>query len=83
MRARRSVSSRSRLTRGLALAASLGLLFMSPGTATAQDVGTVTGQVVDATSMSPLSGVQVYLVGTGMGTLTNQTGKCPNQPNIK
>jgi TonB-linked SusC/RagA family outer membrane protein len=59
----------------LAVAASLGLLLMSPGMAAAQDVGTVTGQVVDATSMSPLSGVQVYLVGTGMGTLTNQTGR--------
>lgn len=76
MRTRRSASSLlSRPTLGLALAAMMGLLFMSPGMAAAQDVGTVTGRVVDANTLAPMPGVQVSLAGTGLGTLTNRSGR--------
>ncbi|NNF12602.1 MAG: TonB-dependent receptor [Gemmatimonadetes bacterium] len=37
--------------------------------------GTVTGSVTDATSNAGLQSVQVYLVGTGLGTLTNASGR--------
>lgn len=42
---------------------------------TAQETGTVTGSVVAASSLAPLPSTQVYLVGTGIGTLTNQNGR--------
>jgi len=41
----------------------------------AQQTGTVTGSVVAAGSMQALSSTQVYLVGTGVGTLTNNAGR--------
>jgi len=40
-----------------------------------QATGIVTGQVVDAASGRPLASAQVYLVGTGLGALTNQNGR--------
>ena len=53
----------------------LGLFVLSPGPVEAQTVGTVTGQVTDAQSGAPLSQAQVYLVGTGLGVLTNPQGR--------
>lgn len=41
----------------------------------AQDTGTVTGQVTDATSQRALGSVQVHLTGTGLGTLTRDNGR--------
>jgi TonB-dependent SusC/RagA subfamily outer membrane receptor len=70
-----AASKLRRSTLAVAVAAILGLVFLSPRAVVAQDVGTLTGQVVEATAQSPLAGVQVYLVGTGLGTLTNQTGR--------
>jgi len=40
----------------------------------AQD-GTITGMVTDAASSRPMGSVQVYLVDTSLGTLTNQGGR--------
>ncbi|MCY3612097.1 MAG: TonB-dependent receptor [Gemmatimonadetes bacterium] len=37
--------------------------------------GVVQGQVVDAASMRPLSNVQILITGTGIGQLTNSSGR--------
>ena len=49
-------------------------LALSPAVG-AQDAGTVTGAVTDATSQRTLGSVQVHLVGTGLGTLTRDNGR--------
>jgi TonB-dependent starch-binding outer membrane protein SusC len=46
-----------------------------PTLAVAQDTGTVAGSVVEAATQRPLAGVQVSVVGTRLGTLTNQEGR--------
>lgn len=48
----------------------------------AAQTGTITGEVQEAGSGAPAGGVQVYLVGTGAGTLTNAAGRyvLPNVP---
>ena len=43
--------------------------------ATAQEAGTLTGQVVDATTNEPLTGVQITVVGTRVGGLTDAQGR--------
>ncbi len=40
-----------------------------------QQTGTITGNVTDAQSGAIMPSVQVYLVGTGLGTLTNSNGR--------
>ncbi len=58
---------------GLALVPVLaGVLFASP--VLAQE-GTISGQVVDAQSLQPLEGAQVFIVGTARGVLTNPEGR--------
>ena len=64
----------------LASSAALGLLaLLALGTAAATpalaQTGIVQGQVVDAASMRPLSNVQVLVEGTGIGLLTNSSGR--------
>jgi TonB-linked SusC/RagA family outer membrane protein len=61
---------RRRLSIGLALA-----LALLPAALRAQATGSVTGQVVDATSRAAIEGVQVQLVGTTRGALTNEQGR--------
>jgi TonB-dependent starch-binding outer membrane protein SusC len=46
-----------------------------PTLATAQDRGTVVGTVVDAATMQPIVGAQITVVGTQVGTVTNQQGR--------
>jgi TonB-linked SusC/RagA family outer membrane protein len=41
----------------------------------AQGTGTVTGQVVDASTGAPLTGVQMQVAGTNIGGLTDQSGR--------
>ncbi|MBI4522090.1 MAG: TonB-dependent receptor plug domain-containing protein, partial [Gemmatimonadetes bacterium] len=41
----------------------------------AQETGRITGQVTDAQSGVPLSEVQVYIAGSGLGTLTRANGR--------
>ena len=41
----------------------------------AQQTGSVTGTVTDAATNAGMGSVQVYLVGTGLGTLTNSNGR--------
>ncbi len=60
------------LHRGLAV---LLLVFAVPLAAVAQQQGTVQGTITDAVTLQPLSGAQVQIVGTGLGTLTNAQGR--------
>ena len=46
-----------------------------PALASAQQTGTVAGTVVNVATQQPISGVQVFIVGTQLGTLTNQDGR--------
>jgi len=61
-----------RLSGGMGL---LLALVVSDAPASAQQTATITGQVTDARSGAALSSVQVYLSGTGTGTLTNAAGR--------
>ena len=47
-----------------------------------QQTGTVTGRIIDAATQQPLPGAQIVVVGTTLGTLTNQEGRflIPNVP---
>lgn len=58
---------------GCALALSL-LAVLAPE-AQAQETGEISGRAVDEASQAPLASVQVYLEGTGLGTLTNAEGQ--------
>ncbi len=58
----------------LCAAAALALSVSSPVDARAQN-GTITGSVTDASSMRPVGSVQVYLLDSSLGTLTNQAGR--------
>jgi TonB-dependent SusC/RagA subfamily outer membrane receptor len=66
-------------TAGRWRAATTGLLALAFAAfalpASAQDTGTITGMVSDATTGGGLNSVQVYVEGTGLGTLTNQGGR--------
>lgn len=62
---------------GAAAGGALAVLVLAaaaPAAAQAQD-GTVTGMVTDAASQRPVGSVQVYLVGTGLGTLSRDNGR--------
>jgi TonB-linked SusC/RagA family outer membrane protein len=70
------------MSRVRGLSAWLLVLLALPAALQAQERGTITGTVVDATTQRPLAGVQVTVVGTQLGTLTNQQGRflIPNVP---
>ena len=56
----------------------MALIFLNAGAVTpgaAQQMGTVTGTVVDAQSGNPVSDAQVLVEGTGRGGLTNSQGR--------
>lgn len=53
----------------------LGLFVLIPGGLQAQSSGTITGTVVEEGSQRPLSGVQIFVVGTQRGSLSNQSGE--------
>ncbi|HSJ07867.1 MAG TPA: SusC/RagA family TonB-linked outer membrane protein [Longimicrobiales bacterium] len=57
------------------LAAGLLVLLCVPAHLDAQGTGAVQGTVVEATSRQPLSGVQVIVVGTTIGGVTNDDGR--------
>ena len=60
--------------RSLVLAFAVVAAFAIPSTARAQ-VGKITGTATDAESGTPIEGVQVFLQGTGLGTVTNANGR--------
>jgi TonB-linked SusC/RagA family outer membrane protein len=64
------------------LVAVLLALALTPAGAMAQERGSVTGTVIDRVTQQPLSGVQVVVANTTLGTLTNQQGRftIPNVP---
>ncbi|MBI4540839.1 MAG: TonB-dependent receptor [Gemmatimonadetes bacterium] len=70
----RQRSAHGRLPVGAALAL-LGLLAGAWSNVAAQETGTVSGRVSAARTGAPISSVQVYLVGTGIGTLTAENGR--------
>ncbi len=47
----------------------------APSLAQAPSTGTITGEIRDASSGAPISQVQVFLTGTGLGTLTSAQGR--------
>ena len=59
---------------GTGLAVALAMGFWAGG-AQAQNVGTVTGLVRDAVSLTPLAGAQVTIEGTQIGGLANNVGR--------
>lgn len=63
---------RARWLGGCTVVLALGL-WAAP--ASARQSATITGQVTDARSGAALSSVQIYLSGTGTGTLTNAAGR--------
>jgi TonB-linked SusC/RagA family outer membrane protein len=58
---------------GLAAMVCLTAVGFQPGSAQ-ENFGTIIGTVIAEDTGNPLSGANVFLVGTGMGTLTNQNG---------
>src|SRR5690606_25338791 len=70
----RRAADRGRSWLFVALLASL-LLGVAPASARAQDAGRIVGLVVSAGTGAPLSGVQVYVPGTGVGALSDQRGR--------
>ena len=58
----------------MALAFLIGM-FLAGAPAQAQQRGTVTGSIRDAQTAAILPSVQVYLVGSGLGTLSNSNGR--------
>ncbi|MEX2283622.1 MAG: SusC/RagA family TonB-linked outer membrane protein [Gemmatimonadota bacterium] len=50
-------------------------LCLGLGMPAAAQTGSITGQVVDGNSRQPVLGAQVYLEGTGIGTLTQADGR--------
>ena len=52
----------------------LAVTLAMPAPVSAQD-GTVSGTVTDAASQRPVGSVQVFLVGTGLGTLSRDNGR--------
>ncbi len=62
--------------RGLAWALALALAAVtSVAPLQAQQTGTITGTVFDGQGGTPLSSVQMYVVGTGLGTLSGTNGR--------
>src|SRR5438477_5849053 len=58
------------------IAALVAILMATPLSLSGQAArGSVTGIVTSAATLGPLSGVQVYIPGTGLGSLTNVQGR--------
>ena len=60
---------------GIALAFGLGGALLTPTVAAAQETAAVTGVVLDSATRQPVSGVQVTVLGTQRGTLTDASGR--------
>ena len=72
MTQRYNLTKGGRVTSLLAVAAAVA--FLLPTQAVAQD-GTVTGQVVAATTGQPVNGVQINIMDTNLGGLSNVSGR--------
>ncbi len=69
------MDSLPRLNRTLFTFLGAALLAGLPGALSAQDTGTLSGMVTDAQSGRPLSEAQVLITGSGVGGLTNASGR--------
>jgi len=69
------MNARSGLRAVLSVAAALALWSVGAFPAAAQQTGTIQGTISDAQTVRPLSGVQVSIPGTPLGTLTNAQGR--------
>ena len=58
-----------------ALLRGVGILLCTASLAGAQGTGTVRGTVTDGVNKRPVDGVQVFVAGTDLGTLTNSVGQ--------
>lgn len=60
----------------------ISLLGLAALPASAQERGTITGEVLDLTTRRPLVGAQISIPGTAIGTVTNSSGRflLPNVP---
>ena len=63
----------SKIVRTLCLA--VGLAAMTAGTATAQQTGTITGRVIDARTLQPVSSAQVFIPQVNLGVLSREDGR--------
>jgi len=70
-----SASLTSKVMRGGLIAAFALALGWTPAPVAAQSTGTLVGTVRDGSSQRPLEAVQVYIEGTGIGALTNASGR--------
>lgn len=61
-----------RLTTGAVAALLIGL---APAALHGQEPGSIVGQVVEGMTNQPLVGVQMFVAGTNLGTLTNREGR--------
>lgn len=57
------------------LLAVLLVVAVLPTESVAQESGSISGRVVDAATGQPLGGVQIGIIGTNRGTVTNQEGR--------
>ena len=60
---------------GIAVLASMLLLFFTTPPLAAQETGQVMGRAIDASTGAPLSGAQIVIQGTTIGTLSNVQGR--------
>ena len=60
---------------GISLVLAVGSLFVASATAQAQATGQIVGTVTDAVTGAPLSGVQIFLPGSGLGSLSRANGR--------
>lgn len=67
--------SRGSIVRLLTTAALAGASMLGAPAAQAQQGGTITGRIIEATSSEPIAAVQVNVVGTALGAQTNQQGE--------
>src|SRR3982751_4136151 len=65
-----------RFTRSRALHGAMSLALLFGGAASAQgQQGVLTGRVTEAGVGQPISDVQVFIIGTNVGAVTNQDGR--------
>ena len=60
---------------GMAFAAFAAIALLSSPAPLSAQTGTIVGTVTEASSERPLESVQVFIEGTGIGTLTNASGR--------
>ena len=53
----------------------LASMLLLPGSAVSQGTGSVTGRVASASDLASLAGVQILVEGTGIGAISNNTGR--------